>query len=225
VNFAIKKYYSFILSLKTSQSKFFKFFLMTHKLTIVRECVIVIIMRSLNKRKILFLLAAGVSLGIAHSPQRHFTIVKKIPKEWRKMKRRYLRECINEFYKDKLVDFKEHSNGLCTMMLTEKGKKKVVALNADNMEIKRPAVWDHKWRVVISDIPESERPARNALRERLKNLSFYSWQKSVFVHPHDCLNEIEFLVELFQVRPYVRFFETSKVMNEEELLLHFEDIL
>ena len=198
---------------------------MTHKLTIVRECVIVVIMRSLNKRKILLLLAAGVSLGMTYSAQRHFTIVTKIPKEWRKMKRRYLRECINEFYNDKLVDFKEQPDGLCTVVLTEKGKKKVIALDADNMEIKRPLVWDHKWRVVISDIPESEKRARNALREKLRNLGFYAWQKSVFVYPHDCLNEIEFLVELFQIRPYVRFFEVSKVMNEEELLLHFEDIL
>lgn len=182
-------------------------------------------MRSINKRKILFLLAAGTSLSLVRSPRRYLTIANKIPKEWQKMKRRYLRDCINEFHNDKLVDFKENSNGACTVVLTEKGKKKIITLDADNIKIKSPLVWDHRWRVVVFDIPESKRTARNALREKLKNLGFYPWQKSVFVHPHDCLNEIEFLVELFQIRPYVRFFETFKVMNESELLLYFQDIL
>jgi len=182
-------------------------------------------MRSINKRKILFLLAAGVSLSLVHSPRRYLTIASKIPKEWRKMKRRYLKDCINEFYNDKLIDFKEHPNNLCTVVLTEKGKKKAIIFEADNLTIKSPLVWDHKWRVVVFDIPESKRTARNALREKLINLGFYPWQKSVFVHPHNCLNEIEFLVELFQIRPYVRFFEATEVMNEAELQLHFQDIL
>ena len=187
--------------------------------------IVVAIMRSINKRKILFLLVAGVSLSLVHSPRRYLTIASKIPKEWRKMKRRYLKDCINEFYNDKLIDFKEHPNNLCTVVLTEKGKKKAITFEADNLTIKKPLSWDRKWRVVVFDIPESKRTARNALREKLVNLGFYPWQKSVFVHPHNCLNEIEFLVELFQIRPYVRFFETSKVMNEAELRLHFQDIL
>ena len=182
-------------------------------------------MWSLNKRKILFLLVAGVTLGFERSPRRYLKIAGKIPKEWRKMKRRYLRDCISEFHNDKLIDFRESSDGLCTVVLTEKGKKKLITFNADNLTIKSPLIWDHKWRVVVFDIPESKRPARNALREKLINLGFYPWQKSFFVHPYSCLNEIEFLVELFQIRPYVRFFEATKVMNESELQLHFQDIL
>ncbi len=182
-------------------------------------------MWSLNKRKILFLLAAGVTLGFERSPQRYLKIASKIPKEWRKMKKRYLRDCISEFYNDKLIDFKEQSNGLCILVLTEKGKKKTVAFSADSLTIKSPLVWDHKWRVVVFDIPESKRTARNALREKLKNLGFYSLQKSVFVYPYNCLNEIEFVAEIFQVRSYVRFFEAVKVTNESELKLHFENIM
>lgn len=171
------------------------------------------------------MLTAGVSLSLVHSPRRYLTIASKIPKEWRRMKRRYLKDCINEFYNDKLIDFKEHPNNLCTVVLTEKGKKKAITLEADNLTIKKPLSWDRKWRVVVFDIPESKRPARNALREKLINLGFYAWQKSVFVHPYNCLNEIEFLIELFQIRPYVRFFEATKVMNEAELQLRFQDIL
>lgn len=45
--------------------------------------------------------------------------------------------------------------------------------------------WDRKWRLVIFDIPEKERKARDALREKLKELGFGRWQKSVYISPHD----------------------------------------
>ncbi|MBI2635576.1 MAG: CRISPR-associated endonuclease Cas2 [Parcubacteria group bacterium] len=182
-------------------------------------------MRSLFKRKILFTLAAGVALGLYRSPQQYFKIIGDVPKEWRKMKRSYLRDCIREFHHDKLIDFKESSNGICRIILTEKGKKKVIAFDLDNMAVKKPAFWDKKWRVVTFDVPESKRPARNALRDKLSDLGFYSLQKSVFVYPYNCLDEIEFIAEIFQVRPYVRFFEATKITNESELKLHFENIL
>jgi DNA-binding transcriptional regulator PaaX len=182
-------------------------------------------MRSLVKRKILFMLAAGVALGLHRSPQQYFKIIGDIPKEWRKMKERYLRDCIHEFYNDKIIDFKEFPDGTCKVVLTEKGKKKVIEMNEENMIIKRPAFWDKKWRLIIFDIPESEKSARNALRQKLKDLGFYQIQKSVFVYPHHCLEEIEFLVELFKIRPYVRYVEALNITNDSELKLHFDDIL
>lgn len=80
-------------------------------------------MRSLIKRKILFTLVSGVSLGLHRSPQQYFKIISDIPKEWRKMKKRYLQDCIREFYNDKLIDFKEDADGICRIVLTEKGNK------------------------------------------------------------------------------------------------------
>ena len=178
-------------------------------------------MRSLAKRKILFMLAAGVGLGLSYSPRKYFKILSNISKEWRKMKERYLRDCIREFYNDKLVDFKELSNGTYKVVLTEKGDQKVIEMNEENLIIKKPSSWDKKWRMVIFDIPEDEKKARNALRQKLINLGFYQIQKSVFVYPYHCLDEVEFLIELFQIRHYVRYVEVNKITNDSELLLHF----
>lgn len=182
-------------------------------------------MRSLAKRKILFTLAAGISLGLHRSPQQYFKIIGDIPKEWRKMKKRYLRDCIREFYNNKVIDFKESSNGTCRIVLTEKGKMKTIEMDEESMVIKRPTSWDKKWRLIIFDIPESKKYARNALRQKLKNLGFYQMQKSVLAYPYHCLEEIEFLVELFQIRRYVRYIEASNITNDSELKLHFSDIL
>ena len=182
-------------------------------------------MRSLIKRKILFTLVAGVSLGLHRSPQQYFKIIGDIPKEWRKMKKRYLKDCIREFYNDKLIDFKEDSKGVCRIILTEKGKKKIISFEVDSMAIKKPISWNGKWQMIIFDIPEGKREARIALHKKLTNLGFYNLQKSIFIYPFECLDEIEFLVELFQIRPYVRYAEISKITNDSELILHFNDIL
>lgn len=159
------------------------------------------------------------------SPQQYFKIIGDIPKEWHKMKERYLRDCIREFYNNKLVSFKESPNGTCKVVLTEKGEKKVIEMNEENMIIKKPLSWDKKWHMVIFDIPERKREARIALHKKLINLGFYNLQKSIFIHPFKCLDEVEFLAELFQIRPYVRYVEISKITNDSELILQFGDIL
>ncbi len=90
------------------------------------------------------------------------------------------------------------------------------------MQIKKSAIWDRKWRVVFFDIPEKKRKARDALRNKLRELGFRELQKSVFVHPYSCQSEIDFIVEFFEIRPYVRYGELTNLTNEAELKLRFD---
>ena len=89
------------------------------------------------------------------------------------------------------------------------------------MEVKKPAQWDKKWRIVIFDIPEKKKKAREALRKKLKELGFKELQKSVFVYPFECEDEIDFITEVFQIRPYVRFIKAVSITNEEQIRLKF----
>ena len=72
------------------------------------------------------------------------------------------------------------------------------------------------------DIPISKNKARNAIRSKLNQLGFKEWQKSVFVHPYPCQDEINFVIEFFDLRPYVRYAELINPTNEAELKLHFK---
>lgn len=82
--------------------------------------------------------------------------------------------------------------------------------------------WDKKWRVVFFDIPEKRRAERNVLRDKLKELEFREIQKSVFIHPYPCFDEIDFVVEYFQLRNLVRYGEMVNLSNEAELRLKFQ---
>jgi len=172
-------------------------------------------------QKVLLLVEGGLILGLTKRPDKYFKVVKKISKEWQKINERSLRTAIQKLYQSKLIDFKEKSDGTVSMTLTDNGKKKIIQFNLDLIEIKKPKQWDRLWRLVIFDIPEEERRGRNALAVKLKELGFYPLQKSVFIHPYECKNEVDFIVELFNLRPYVRLFTIKETDIELDLRSKF----
>ena len=82
--------------------------------------------------------------------------------------------------------------------------------------------WDKKWRMVIFDIPETQKKARYALRAKLKELGFYPLQKSVWVHPFECRDEIDFIIEFFNVSSYVRLAEVNHFDGEKFIKEEFD---
>lgn len=164
----------------------------------------------------------GLILGLTKRPDYYFKILKKMSKEWRKINERALRSAIRKLYQSKLIDYKENSDGTVLMTLTNSGKKKIVRFNLDTIEIKKTRYWDRLWRLVIFDIPEEERQGRRALVAKLKELGFYPVQKSVFIHPFECKNEIDFITEIFNLRPHVRFFTVKETDIEPDLRNRFK---
>ena len=172
-------------------------------------------------QKTLLLLAGGFVLGLSGRPDAYFRILKGITKEWRAIERRRLHEAIKNLYRSQLIDCREHPDGTISLMLTKNGKERALHYNPEAITIKRPRRWDGLWRVVIFDIPEVHKSARDALASKLKQIGFYPMQKSVFVHPYNCTDEIDFLIELFQMRPYVRFLLVQEIDIDLALKRHF----
>src|SRR3972149_717626 len=174
-----------------------------------------------TKQKILLLLLAGISLSLTKSPKGYFKILRNLPKEWREIKHRRLNEIVKEFYNDRLVSFKENKEGLVEIVLTKDGETKAIRFKIDEMEIKKPAKWDGEWRIVIFDIPDKFKKAREALRRKIMDLGFRKLQESVFIFPHECEDEINFITEVFLIRPFVRFMRVKSFTNEEQIRLKF----
>ncbi len=177
--------------------------------------------RSPWKKKILLLLEAGVALGATRSLSRQGYILKKLHREWKKINKDYLWRVIKEFNHDRLVEYHEHADGSISIVLTEEGKNRALKFNVDSLAIPKPVIWDRRWRLVFFDVPEKKRRGRDALRLKLRELGFYEWQKSVFVHPYPCRDQIDFIVEFFELRPFVRYGDLINPTNEAELKLHF----
>lgn len=172
-------------------------------------------------KKVLLLLQAGLVLSLTGRPDAYFKILKDVAKEWRKVNERSLRESIKKLYKAKIIDYKENKDGTVRLVLTEVGQKKVLVYNLDKIEIKKPLKWDRLWRVVTFDIPEDKKKGRTALAVKLKEIGFYPMQKSVFIHPHECKNEIDFIAEIFELVPYIRYLRVRDVDIELDLRNRF----
>jgi len=192
----------------------------------LKTCNLYIIIRLMKRmgpmsKKVLLLLIGGASLSLTRRPDAYFRIAKRIAKEWRKINERNLRISIKNLYKSKMVDYKENIDGTVRVVLTEMGRSKILKYDLDKIEIKKPARWDKLWRLVVFDIPEDKNLGRKALAAKLKELGFYPMQKSVFIHPYECKDEIDFITEMFELTPYVRFLRVKDVDIELDLKERF----
>ena len=112
-------------------------------------------------------------------------------------------------------------NGIEFIEITDNGRKKVLQYNLDEIKIERPKKWDGHWRVIIFDIPEKFKGARRALSGKLREMEIYPLQKSVFVCPFDCKNEVDFISEIFGVGKFVYYIVAKEINNGEFLKRHY----
>ncbi len=175
-----------------------------------------------NKKKVLLLLLGGVGLSLAKTPGQYFKVVKAVGTEWQKINYQALRRAIKSLYESKLIAERDNPDGTLTIVLTNEGKEKALTYNIDAMTIAQPKKWDGKWRLVLFDIPERRREARDALRGSLRRLGFYEYQKSAFIHPYPCQDEMDYVIEFFRIRPYVRLITAHQLDNELHLKKIFE---
>ena len=175
----------------------------------------------LTQKKIMLLLQAGFALGITHSYKRQFWIWKQIPKELERINQQALKRAINSLYISHLVEEKEHRDGSTTFVLSNNGKKKALRFNIEKMKIKKAKKWDQKWRIVMFDIPEKLKKLRETVRFHFKEIGLVEFQKSVFLSPYPCEEEVEFILEFYNARKFIRFILAEKVDNELHLMKKF----
>ena len=166
-------------------------------------------------QKILLILLSGLALSFAYTPRQYWRAVKIAGKEWKNINKKEVQDEIRKLYQSKLVK-KENLDGSITMVLTDKGKLKALTYKFDEMKIEKKD-WDGKWRLLIFDIPEKIRQGRNSLREKIKQLGFYELQKSAFIFPYNCKDEIDFIIEFYRLRKYARFAVLESIDNEKHL--------
>lgn len=169
------------------------------------------------KKKLLLLLIGTASLGLANSPKQQIWVLKQMGREWNWINKRALQRAIASLYKSKLIDIKENLRGYTEIVLNDNGKKRFIKYKIDELIIDRSGKWDRRWRMVIFDIPENHKKTREAIRGHLERLGFYKLQKSVFIFPYQCENEIEFILEYYNARRYVRQVIAEKIDNELHL--------
>lgn len=105
--------------------------------------------------------------------------------------------------------------------LTSRGRKFLETIYLSEITIPKPKKWDGNWHLVAYDIPEIYKESRNYLRGLLERNDFYQLQKSLWVHPYECKEEIAIICKNLNILPYVVVMITERLPNEENMVAHF----
>lgn len=105
--------------------------------------------------------------------------------------------------------------------LTPSGLERVSKISIDKIRIPKSSIWDKKWRVIIFDIPEKKHYNRDIFRNQLIEMGFLQLQKSVYVYPFECTNEIVFLSERLSINKHVTIMISEIIQGEDEIMYKF----
>jgi DNA-binding transcriptional regulator PaaX len=94
--------------------------------------------------------------------------------------------------------------GKWQLSLTEKGLKQRDYLMLHDLKIAPQKKWDKKYRLVLFDIPERNKYARDFFVYELKRMEFSKLQKSVWMHKFPCASEIDQITMHLRIRRFVK---------------------
>lgn len=167
-----------------------------------------------NQKKILLLLLGGLALSCTRSSKQQWKIIKGIQEDWKSLSRQAAERAMAALYESRLLEAIENDDGTTTLVLNENGKKRALIYRTRSAKVAAKGPWDKKWRIILYDIPEDEREARDAFRDHLKQLGVRKLQHSAGIHPFDCKDEVDFFIELLGLRKYVRFIVAESIDDE-----------
>ena len=142
----------------------------------------------------------------------------KRQKEWEKFNLWRLRQVIKRMQNSKLVEVKEEK-GVPIIKITHKGKQKLLRYKIDEMVLE--SNWDGKWRLVIYDVQTGKRANSEMFRTMLNKLRFLKLQRSVYLTPFKCEDEIEYLRLLFEIGNEVQILKVGSLENEAAYRRYF----
>ena len=179
-------------------------------------------------KKVLILIGAGAFLtaslvmpGLPMALKPFLDQKRKNEREvWKRFNIPYLKRTLSRLERQKLIEIDE-KNGMQIVKITNNGRQRILKMALYNLEIKKPNVWDKRWRLVSFDLPEKLAKTRKILVEYLSAWKFYPLHKSVYLHAYPCLKEVDFLREYLGVGKYVRIFTVIGVENDKQFRKFF----
>ncbi len=158
---------------------------------------------------VLFLLAMGVEIGLNPADSHSiYKMQKKIDRLYFKGADRTVRNAIYRVRHKGWLDK--------NLNLTKEGWQKL----RNSLPVLSPQRnWDGNWYLTIFDIPEKMRRKRDILREKLKLLGFGQLQASVWISAFNYLENVEEIIENYQMVPYVILAQTDKIGREDSHVL------
>jgi DNA-binding transcriptional regulator PaaX len=180
------------------------------------------IKREYYARKILnYLFVGGVLIVLGAAPSVSMSAIKRVFQK-QKVSKKQAADMFSYLKRKNLVVLERAGHDI-SIRLTAEGKKQAQKYQIDDLQIPVPKKWDKVWRIVIFDIPNTSTTIRNIFRRKLKEFGFYKLQKSIWISPLPCIEEVAFLREFFGVsKKQIQVLEVSKMEDDRFLRAIFK---
>ena len=76
--------------------------------------------------------------------------------------------------------------------------------------------------MIIFDVPEWKRKSRDYFRQNLVNLGFHQLNKSVFIYPFSCFDEVEYLRQISGIGKEVTYMTVVSIESGTNLKQIFD---
>lgn len=113
-----------------------------------------------------------------------------------------------------------YKDGEGKMSLTKEGKIYFTSLEAKKIKLPK-GKWDGKWRMVTFDIPETLKVNRKKFSDNLRFIGMLNLDKSVFVYPHECKEQVIKIAELYEIKRYIRYITAISIEPPHKLFINF----
>lgn len=147
------------------------------------------------------------------------TIIKLIGED-RKLafEEKKIRRVINSLEKQEILTLVDKGDSIHTYILNNKHPSVITYSIKSLLEFRRrEKKWKGKWYAIFFDIPEIQRNKRDYLRKFLKKLGFYPYQKSVYLFPYECEEEISLIKKIVSGAAYMKYAIIEKIEDEDKL--------
>lgn len=178
-------------------------------------------------KNILSLLGTGLTLSaIVLAPKSAVAIKPLLDKSrdwdtWKRFNISYLQRTLKRLEAQKYVKIGEE-NGEKVIHLTKYGKRKILRYSLNALSIDKPKQWDGKWRLIVYDVPLRDKTLGEMLRQWLRTFRFYPIQKSVYVTPYPCFDQIEFLREYYHLGDNVQYMVVEHIERDSVIKTFFD---
>lgn len=158
------------------------------------------------------LLAVAPGLGL---------VLKRIGFEKRLRDTRYVPNILYRLERKGFIRFegKDDHRHVC---ITAQGRERFYARRTMLLHRPRKRAWDGYWRIVMFDIPQSQRRERDILRRELKTVGFKKLQGSVWISPDECEEYIKLLKADRRIGKRLVYLKTKDIEYSAALKKFFE---
>ena len=160
---------------------------------------------------------ANAAIAISRHPARHSLSVYRALRDFKElqaMSDRQLRYVSRYVINKKYIAIRRHERGHAHIELTRAGTTVVAGNALYALKPVKQAVWDRKWRIVMFDIPNEMKSARDMFAGTLKRFGFERIQKSVFVYPYPCEEELEVVAEYLGIADHIDIILADRITRE-----------